>query len=77
MTFSELRAWQQKRIDNEGGPLFMKRLPERWLDDPTFRCTQGHVSKRVLRSEKEGDCCLECGHPVLMTFPEDKEDGQA
>jgi hypothetical protein len=49
-------------------------IPERWYDDLTFRCVNGHVSCRYLKSELHGDLCLACGEYVMMTFPEDVED---
>lgn len=52
-------------------------IPDRWFaaPGPLFRCTQGHVSARVLKSEALGrDACLACMEPVLITFPEDKDD---
>lgn len=58
----------------EGGPFFLDR-PERWLDDPHFRCENGHVSTTVLLTE-DGDKCLGCSSPrsfVHLTFPEDKD----
>jgi hypothetical protein len=67
-----LRVWRATVIEREGGPLFMG-IPDRWYDapGPRLRCTQGHVSRCVLKSEERGDLCLACQEPVLMTFPED------
>lgn len=60
-------------IAKETGPLF-QGLPERWLDDPTWRCENGHVSKRFLKSDGLGrDACLECHGKVWLTFPGDGE----
>lgn len=59
----------------EGGPFFLDR-PERWLDDPHFRCENGHVSTMVLKSEALGrDACLAggCRAPLHLTFPEDRD----
>lgn len=47
--------------------------PGRWWDDPTWRCTNNHVSKMILKSSVKGDCCLACGENVTLTFPEDKD----
>lgn len=47
--------------------------PGRWWDDPTWRCTNGHVSKMILKSSEKGDCCLACGENLVLTFPEDKD----
>lgn len=71
-----LRALQAHNIEKEhlaGAAMFMG-LPDRWLADPTWRCLNGHVSKRFLKTET-GDRCLACGDLVLLTFPEDAEDG--
>jgi hypothetical protein len=53
--------------------LMFQGMPERWLDDPTWRCAQWHVSKRYLKSEEKGALCLECRTKVWLTFPEDHE----
>jgi hypothetical protein len=59
--------------EKETGPRFMG-LPDRWYDNPTWRCENGHVSKRYLKSEKyNGNVCLACFSSVWLTFPEDKE----
>ncbi len=74
-TKAELFLLKQRRqsfIDTEGGPLFLG-IPDRWLDNVTFRCIHGHVSKCILKSEEQGDLCLACYGPVLITFPEDEE----
>ena len=34
----------ENALKNENGPFFLG-LPERWLDNPTFRCEGGHVMK--------------------------------
>lgn len=62
--------------DAEGGPMFMG-WPDRWWDDPHWRCENGHVSTYVLRSEALGrDACLAgtCRAPLHLTFPEDQDD---
>lgn len=57
----------------ETGTRFMG-MPDRWLDDPTWRCANGHVSKRYLKSEELGRAaCLECRAQIWLTFPEDDE----
>lgn len=59
----------------EGGDTFMG-WPDRWWEAHTRRCTNGHVSTRVLKSEALGrDACLAsgCGAPVHLTFPEDRD----
>ena len=73
MTLDELRAWQKQHIAKETGPLFMG-LPDRWYDDPHYRCPNGHISTTILKSEAKGcSCCLSCWEPVILTFSEDKE----
>jgi hypothetical protein len=69
-TLDALRARQAHLIAADGGELFMG-LPDRWLDDPHWRCANGHVSRRFLSSEVRGDLCLACQTPVLLTCPED------
>lgn len=47
----------QRRIENMGkaedGPMFWG-APERWLDDPHWRCQNNHVSTTYLKSEMLG-----------------------
>jgi hypothetical protein len=50
-------------------------IPERWFDDPTWLCTNGHVSKRYLKSELRGDLCLACFEPVHLCDPATEERG--
>lgn len=62
----------------EEGPTFMG-LPERWLDDPTWKCPNGHVSKWYIKSEaKGGDVCPAsgCGEFVRLCAPEEVEQAQ-
>lgn len=56
----------------EGGPMFMG-WPDRWWEDHAWRCTNDHVSTRILSSEMKGDLCLACREPVTLTFPEDRD----
>lgn len=42
----------EKYKNIETGKFFMG-IPERWMDDPTWRCINNHVSKRFLKSEKK------------------------
>lgn len=74
VSLEALRAWVRTKANAEPGERF-KGLPERWLDNPTWRCLNGHVSKRVLKTEAHGDLCLACRERLVFTFPEDK-DGQ-
>lgn len=53
-------------------PMFLG-IPERWLDDPTWKCYNGHISKRYLKSEEYGDLCLACQTPVRMCDPDERE----
>ena len=49
-------------------------VPERWLDDPTWKCANGHISKRYLKSEALGqNVCLECRTPVRLCDPNEQE----
>jgi len=57
----------------ETGPRFLG-LPDRWYENPRWRCREGHVSIRYLKAEGIGDLCLACGEYVWLTFPEDKEE---
>lgn len=57
----------------EGGEVWCGR-PARWYDDgPTWRCTEGHVSRMYLKSEESGAVCLACQERVHLTFPEDRD----
>jgi hypothetical protein len=50
-------------------------LPDRWFAaGPVFRCENGHVSYRILKTD-EGDRCLaaHCDGRTRITFPEDHE----
>lgn len=55
-----------------GAPMFMG-IPDRWYDDAWWRCGDGHVSRRYLRTEERGDRCLACDRRVWLTWPEDVE----
>lgn len=69
--YAPLRA----RIDEalKRGDPFWFGLPDAWYARGKYRCANGHVSTRILKSEARGDCCLACGSIVRMTFPEDEE----
>lgn len=57
----------------EGHEMFLG-IPDRWMEAPLWRCSNEHVSSMYLKSESaKRDLCLECGEPVFMTFPEDKD----
>ena len=78
MTDEEKEAHQELYdAKRECAPMFFGR-PERWYETFTVRCTNGHVSTRVLNSEQlRRDACLallgdrQCFAPVTLTFPED------
>lgn len=72
-------AWYapiRARIDEalKTGEPFWFGLPDAWINPTKFRCSNGHVSARTLKSEERGDLCLACMCPVRITFPEDVED---
>lgn len=73
--FDELLAMRNDLAASEPGPRFLSK-PDRWFDEgPRFRCTNGHVSSMVLKSEALGrDACLACKEPTVLTFPEDVDD---
>jgi hypothetical protein len=75
MEVARMAVVPDPKLNAEVGPHFMG-IPERWLDSPTWRCSNGHVSKYYLRSESYGDRCLECRAGVRLTYPEDKEAGE-
>lgn len=57
----------------EKGERFMG-LPCRWYDaGPKWRCANGHVSTRYLKSEESGNVCLACHGQLWLTFPEDED----
>lgn len=50
-------------------------IPERWLDDPTWKCPNGHISRRFLKSEAhQTDLCLACMEPVRLCDPDEREE---
>jgi hypothetical protein len=72
----ELYEHQKAVGRDEGGPMFAG-FPDRWWGDQHWRCTKGHVSTMVLRSEAlKRDACLAgaCRMPLCITFPEDRDD---
>lgn len=75
ITFEALFAMRNELAAAELGPRFLGK-PDRWYDQgPRFRCTNGHVSSMVLKSESLGrDACLACEEPTVLTFPEDVDD---
>ncbi len=51
-------------------------IPDRWCERSKWRCSNGHISNIILKSDAKGDLCLACYEPVLLTFPEDEEGNQ-
>lgn len=62
----------EKEIEKTNCNTWYKK-PERWWDDPTWRCTNNHVNKIYLKSEEKGCVCVKCGNYICLTFPEDKD----
>lgn len=61
--------------ERRGEKMFLG-VPDRWLaEGPLFRCTSGHVSSSILKSEEQGDLCLACRGRTKLTYPEDYDDG--
>lgn len=78
MTYEELRARLQvfKDAEADKGERMFLGTPDRWFDDPHWRCVNDHVSTFYLKEEATGNAlCLEAGclQPLAMTFPEDKD----
>ena len=70
-----LRARLEEIGKREVGTMFLGK-PDRWYEDPHWRCVNGHVSTFYLNSEAVGAClCLAAGcfQPLYLTFPEDKD----
>lgn len=58
-----------------GRTMFMG-APDYWHDypGPLYRCRNEHVSSCILKASVGiMNRCLECGEPVCMTFPTDKD----
>lgn len=55
----------------EGAPV--GTVPKRWEKVPTWRCTNGHVSKSSIEGRGKNRLCAvpQCGVTVRLTFPED------
>ena len=49
-------------------------IPDRWYEDATWLCENGHVSKHYLKSSVNGAVCLGCLKPVRMVAPETTEE---
>lgn len=66
-----LRWWQSAQIKKEkaAGEAMFCGFPEKWLNDPTWFCINGHVSGRFLGDEHH-DLCLACAEIVILGPPE-------
>ncbi len=73
-TFSLHERIKHRREDEEtaGSPMFLG-TPDRWYEKPgpVFVCEDGHLADWVIKSEVNGDRCMTCRNPVLMTDPAD------
>jgi len=79
VTLNELGALLDKYAANEdmnGALMFLER-PDRWYDDPHWRCINNHVNPEPVQGYLPGtyvwsfQLCPECGDLVRLTFPED------
>jgi hypothetical protein len=68
-----LRAQLAALAAAEGGPM-AGPVPARWLQDPTWRCTNSHVSKEFQADRRRRRRCVFrfCEATVQSTFPEDR-----
>lgn len=61
-----------KFASSEGGTMREGR-PERWWNDPTWRCVNAHVAKECNERRRRRECVYRfCGCGVQLTFPEDR-----
>jgi hypothetical protein len=78
MTLDELAELLDRYATNEdmNGALMLLERPDRWYDDPHWRCVNGHVNPEPiadwLGDEWSFQLCPECKTLVRLTFPEDK-----
>ncbi len=62
------------KIERDAGAKMFKDKPDRWYDNPKWRCINDHVSRVYIKSEyKGGAICPSCFEFVLLSFPEDKD----
>lgn len=77
LLFQNMVLWLEAKKEAErleGAKMFLG-IPDRWMEHgPLFRCENGHVSYRVLKTD-DGDKCLagKCMGRTRITFPEDHE----
>jgi hypothetical protein len=84
MTLDELGTILDKYALNEDlqGHLMFAERPDRWYDDPHWRCVNDHVNlapvaglrreNAQVTTEYSHQLCPQCHHLVRLTFPEDK-----
>jgi len=64
-------------VEEMSGRLMMIDRPDRWYDDPHWRCINDHVNPEPVQGYLPGtyvwsfQLCPECGDLVRLTFPED------
>lgn len=73
-TILNLPAKYYEKLDEESNSQCFAGKPDRWWDNPTWRCLSGHVSKKYLFSSPMGNHCLKCRDFIVLTYPEDIED---
>lgn len=62
--------------EDMAGALMLVERPDRWYDDPHWRCVNGHVSDCPVAGYTPDNVysyqlCPGCKSPVRLTFPED------
>ena len=65
---------QLEAISAAEGGSSREGLPERWLQNPTWRCVNAHVAKRCNQGRRGRRECVynHCSSTVQLTFPEDR-----
>lgn len=68
-------------VEEMSGRLMMIDRPDRWYDDPHWRCINDHVNPEPVQgyrrenaqvtTEYSFQLCPQCHHLVRLTFPED------
>jgi hypothetical protein len=84
MTLTELSELLDRYATNEdmNGVLMLLERPDRWYDDPHWRCVNDHVNTEPVAGYRRENAqateewsfqlCPQCHHLVRLTFPEDK-----